>query len=292
LPCRSPNSAHGCSIRSRPGAFAGSAAGNSGGVARLPASDIGLGDLLSATGTAARSADGLSPSGRNASLFDPESAYRMMSVINRSELAYKAQYSGLSEMKDSLWELQKDAASLATLTAKSDNGDIHSALQNFADRYNEWVRRFDADVQSGGTLAGVQAAEVSRYELAQSITNRFNGARDGLHGMEDLGLSIDPLSGLATLDSARLDTVLAGNKPGVVNTVREFAANFSRSAELLNSADNFILNRLNRLDHVIRYIDDNTPALQAEFGLGDTARPSSRTAKALAAYERIQSIPH
>jgi hypothetical protein len=273
-------------------AFGSGTNGSSRSVVDLLIADKQPGAELPASATTDRSAGILSPTGRNTTLFDPESAYRMMSVINNSELAYKAQFSGLSEMKDSLTEMQQDAANLATLTATSGNGDIQFALQNFADRYNEWVRRFDANVQSGGTLAGVQAAEVSRYEMEQSVTYRFHGARDGLHGMDDLGLRIDPLSGLATLDSARLDSVLAGNKPGVVNTVREFAANFSRSAELLNSADNFILNRLSRLDNVIRYIDDNTPALQAEFGLGDTARPSSQAAKALAAYERIQSIAH
>lgn len=149
--------------------------------------------------------------------------------------------------------------------------NIKAQLQKFAGEYNDWVQRFDADMQNGGTLAGTPAAQVSRYELEQGVTNVFNGARNGLHGLGDIGLTIDPVSKLAVLDGARLDSVLASNKTGVVNAVQEFSVNFAKSAEMLNSDGNFIKNRLDNLSRVISYISDNKPALQVEFGLGDVA---------------------
>lgn len=269
-------------------------AGNS---ARDSASGADVFDLL--TGAPDRSADplaalpaanagkGLSASGRNTALFDPESAYRMMSVINNDEVSYKAQFAEMSEMKSWLGDIGQDAQGLGDISLTSSDDAIRASLQTFADEYNAWVTRFDAAMQSGGLLADTQAAQVSRYELKQSIDNMFNGARDGLHGLRDLGLSIDPASNLATLDRSKLDAVLANNRQGVVDTVQQFSAHFAKSAALLNADGNFIPNRLNNLSRVIAYIENNRASLQAEFGLGDAARPKGQVAQGLAAYQQM-----
>jgi flagellar capping protein FliD len=220
---------------------------------------------LNASATAAAA----SSTGRVSSLSDPEAAWQMMSFINRQEVAFKSQFSELGKMQSALAGMQHNAESLGGISTASDNESIRAKLQKFADEYNGWVQSFDADMQDGGTLAGTRAAQVSRYELEQGVTNIFNGARDGLHGLGDIGLSIDPVSKLAVLDGARLDAVLASNKSGAVNAVQEFSVSFAKSAEMLNSDGNFIKNRLDNLSRVISYISDNKPALQAEFGLGD-----------------------
>lgn len=229
----------------------------------------------------------LSALGRNLSLFDPESGYRMMSNINNRDASYKAQFSELSEMKSDVAEMQQAGQALASGLESLDNEGIKAKLQAFADKYNEWVDRFDDTVKAGGVLSGTQAAEVSLYELEQSIENRFNGAMHGLNGMRDLGLNIDPQTHMASFDTARLDATLSSNRAGAINTIGEFSGNFAKSAELLISQNNFIPNRLNNLDRVIDYIADNKASLQAEFGLGDPAKPSPLVAKALAAYQQM-----
>lgn len=238
----------------------------------------------------ASGASGLSASGRNLSLFDPESAYRMMTDINGREVTYKAQFAELSEMKAAVGDMQRAGAALAARMADGTTADddpaLAAELQSFVAAYNEWVGRFEDTVRAGGLLAGTQAAEISLYELRQSVENIFNGAMGGVRGMSDLGLSIDPATHRATLDVDRLNTVLANNRDGAVAAVAEFGRNFARSAELLASENNFIPNRLDNLDRVIDA--DNKSSLQAEFGLGDPARPSALVAKALAAYERMQ----
>lgn len=239
------------------------------------------------TAGAGAAISGLSPTGRNTSLFDPESAYGMMSVINNKDVTYKAQFSELSEMKSELVEMQEHGQHLGQIGAASDNASIKAQLAQFANEYNEWTRRFDEDMQSGGLLADTQAAQVARYELKQSIENIFFGVADGgVRGMGELGLRIDPVSKLASLDTAQLDAQLTSNKQGVVATIHAFGVNFAKSAELLNSQGNFIPNRLDNLDRVIDYIDANKAALQAEFGLGDSARPTGLVARALAAYQQ------
>ncbi|MBU1236915.1 MAG: hypothetical protein KJ634_02085 [Gammaproteobacteria bacterium] len=258
----------------------------------------GLAELLGFQGTAANpltslasltnggSVGGLSATGRNISLFDPESAYKMMSVINNAEVAYKAEFSELSQMLSCVAELRQEAQSLGSIDTSADNGSIESRLQAFANEYNDWVRRFDADMQSGGVLANTRAAQIARYELDQSIKDIFNGASAGLNGLRDLGFGIDPNTGLATLDTARLDSALAGNKQGAIDTLHEFSAKFARAAELLDADGNFIPRQLDNLSRAIRYIDDNKSSLQAEFGLGDSARPSGGIAQALAEYNK------
>ena len=81
----------------------------------------------------------------------------------------------------------------------------------------------------------------------------------------------------------------AGQQPRrrAVSTIDEFAANFALSAELLNSANNFIPNRLANLDRVIDYIDANKTSLQQEFGSGDAAKATGELARALAAYQQM-----
>jgi hypothetical protein len=238
-------------------------------------------------GSTVAGASGLSATGRNLSLFDPESGYRMMSLINNNDVAYKAQFSELSQMKSYLSGMQQAAQGLGSIDTTTDNAGIKAQLQNFATQYNDWMQRFDADMSKDGVLAGTQAAQVSRYELDQSIENVFNGAKDGVNGMADLGLTIDPTSKRAVFDSARLDAVLGSNKQGAVATVQQFSANFAKSAELLNSDGNFIPNQLDNLNRAIHYIDDNHASLQAEFGLGDSAKPNGQVAQALLAYSQM-----
>ena len=236
------------------------------------------------------SSAGLSASGYNMSLFDPQSAYTMMSAINSRDVSYKAQYSELSAMQTAVSGLQDAGQTLSNVSGTQDNEAIKTQLQAFTEKYNDWIERFDATVKSGGVLAGTQAAEVSLYELEQSIENPFNGAANGFRGLADLGLTIDESSNLATLDTKTLDAALAGNKDGAVKTLQEFAVNFTKAAELLNSPNNFIPNRLDNLDRVIDYVADNRSSLQAEFGLGAAAKPSAEVAKALAAYGQIAAV--
>jgi hypothetical protein len=244
-------------------------------------------DFLSTLKTSPADSQSLSANGRNVSLFDPESAYRMMSVINTRDVTYKAQYAELSELGAGVKAMQGAAETLASVAPTMDDAAIKAELQDFADKYNAWIDRFDPTVRTNGLLDGTQAAEISLYELEQSVENIFNGAASGFHGMNDLGFSIDPISNRISIDPAELDAALATNRSGALDTVQQFAANFAKSAELLNSSNNFIPNRLDNLDRVIDYIAENKTSLQAEFGLGDAARPSAEVSKALAAYNRI-----
>ena len=222
--------------------------------------------------------------GSNLALFDPESAYRMMSLINYREVYYKAQYAELSQLQTQLKQMEQAGSTLGKLSAEAPADSLKSALQQFVSHYNDWIREVGPDVQAGGVLADTQAAQVSRYELEQSLLNPFYGVQAGLHGLAELGLAIDGRSGLATLDTAKLDAVLAGNRPGAVDALQQFGTSFAKSAGLLNAADNFVPRQLANLDRAIDYIADNQSALQAEFGTGAPARPSRQVAQALAAY--------
>jgi hypothetical protein len=245
-----------------------------------------LGSLLGGTSTV----DGLFAFGRNTALADPESAYRMMTLINGKDVDFKAEFAEMGDMKSQLAALRREALGLGDIDSATANADIRARLLAFADAYNGWIRRFDEGLQSGGLLAGTQAAQVAQWELEQSVENIFNGAKDGLHGMRDLGFTIDPVTNLASLDSGRLDAALASNKTGVIGAVRELSANFAKSAELLTADGNIIPNRMDNLARAIDFLDDNMRSLQAEFGLGAAARPSGQVARALASYNAVYAM--
>ncbi len=247
-------------------------------------------DAMLGSAAGIKGTQGISATGRNMALFDPESAYRMMSEINTRAVAYKAESSEMTDMKAYVSTLQQEATKLGGTDASAGREEIRARLQAFADAYNGWLQRFGSELKEGGMLAGTQAAKVSQWELEQSIANPFHGAKEGLRGMADLGLRIDPVSKLATVDNARLDAALASNKKAAVGALHEFTAHFTKAAELLNSDGNFINNRLNNLSRVIGYIDTNLASLQAEFGLGDPAKPTGQLAKALASYNAKHGI--
>lgn len=224
--------------------------------------------------------------GRNMALPDPESAYRMMSLINNREVLYKAQFRELKQMGEEVAGMQQIGQQLTAI----EPGEIKTALQDFVSRYNNWIMSFEADMRNGGLLAGTQAAQVSRHELEQSVSNIFIGADHGVHGMRDLGVTVGP-DRMLQLDETKLDAMLLANAKGAECTTREFGAYFAKSAGLLNNSDNFIPRQLDNLNRAIRYIADNHTAWQAEFGTGDAARPAAdQVAKALTAYQLAGGI--
>ncbi len=225
--------------------------------------------------------------GRNIALADPESAYRMMTLINNKDVLYKAQFFELSRMGDEVARMQQAGQHLGDV--KMDADDIKAGLQDFTSQYNNWVSSFEPDMQGNGLLAGTQAAQLSRYELEQSVRYRFNGVSEGLHGLADLGITVLP-GGKLALDDAKLDGMLSSNPKGAVATVHEFGTNFAKAAELLNADNNFIPNQLDNLDRAIHYIDQNHAAWQVEFGTGAVAKPAGQVAQALAAYNRTTRI--
>lgn len=241
-------------------------------------------ELLAGRGTPGA----LSASGRNNALFDPESGYRMMSEINRRDVTYRAEFAEMSDMASYVTTMQQEAGKLGNIDGATASADIRGRLNEFVTAYNGWIDRFDEVLAVGGLLAGTHAATASQWELEQSVENIFNGAGSGVRGMTALGLTIDPVTNMASLDTAKLDSILAANASGTVTAIREFSAHFAKSAELLNSPNNFIPNRMGNLSRVIDYLDSNKADLQVEFGLGDAARPSGDVARALAAYNAMR----
>ena len=233
-----------------------------------------------------KSTTGLSATGRNLALFNPEAGYNLSTFINSRDVLYKAQFSELNQIKNGVSQLQAAGEGLGAITADTPAAGVEALLQNFIGRYNHWRESFNDDVADGGLLDNVQAAEISLYQLEQSVKNTFIGAKDDIRGLRELGITIDPNTNFALLDSKQLATTLSSKPQGVVNAIQDFSANFAKSAALLNSANNFIPNQLDNLNRAIRYISDNQAALKLEFGTGDAAKPNAQIAQALAAYNR------
>jgi hypothetical protein len=264
-----------------------------------PSADTGasFGDILSqlqagsdTSATTGSGIDAVLSAGSDSTLGAPVSGQAVLARISSLDVAYKAQYSELSQMESWLPQLQTAAQQLGAVAGSGASDGIKTQLQNFADQYNAWVQKFNPDVQQGGVLANTQAADVSLYELKQAITNPFIGANDGFRGLSDLGIDIDPTTNLMSVDTPRLDAALASNKQAVSNAVGDFSANFAKSASLLASDGNFVRNRLDNLDGAITFIDGNATDLQKVLGSGDAANPASQLAQALAAYKNTMGI--
>lgn len=244
--------------------------------------DSSFGDIMSRFQTGN---DGLP-----AALSEPQSAYAMMTRINGLDIAYKGQYSELSQMDSYLPRIEEAARQLGQTAIADANESIAARLEDFAQQYNAWVQRFKPDVQSGGVLANIQAAEIPLYELDQVIENPFIGAKDGFRGLADMGIGIDANTGLMSVNTSQLDAALGNNKQAVVDAVKEFSAKFAAEADLLAADDNLIQHRLDNLDGAIAFIDGNLGSWRQEFGSGDAANPRGHVAQALAAYNNAGGI--
>jgi hypothetical protein len=243
--------------------------------------------VLSALGLPGEAAAAQWHAGRNMALADPESAYRMMTLINGKNALFKAQAYELGEMGEAVAQMRQAGLDLSNIAA--DHETVEAGLRDFVAGYNDWIRRFDPALGGDGLLAGTQAAQISRYELEQSVRNMFIGVGVGLSGIDDIGVDV-MADGTLSLDGAKLDAMLDSNMQAVASATREFGAHFARSAEMLNADNNFIPNQLDNLNRAIRYIGENLADWQAEFGLGDVARPSGQVARALAAYRQTAGI--
>lgn len=233
---------------------------------------------------------GIAATGRNTALRDPEAGYSMMSRINELAVNFKAQFTELSAMGDAVEHMEMEGRELAGIDATTADTEIVARLRDFVAEYNAWEDRFDDTVAQGGVLDNIQAAEISLYELEQSVASIFNGAAGGVSGLRDLGITIDPATKQAVLDEGRLKAVLASNRQGAIGAIDEFSANFAKSADLLNSEGNFIPTQLDNRSRAINFIADNLTNLQAEFGTGDAAQPTGDIARALAAYQSTFGI--
>ncbi len=237
---------------------------------------------------------GMSATGRITSLHDPESAYRMMSIINQAEASYTGQRNSLTEMRDMLKELRQEAHGLVK-QAKNPENDVQTlstALGQFKEAYNTWISTFSNDLASGGVLHGNQAATVVRTGLRNIVTDIFHGAAHGFQGLGDLGLNINGHDQLANFNAKEFTQTATRNIDAVRDTINQFAMRFEQATTLFSAAGNFIDNRQNNLQRALEFIASNKPALQAEFGLGDPAKPvgdSPPTRTALASYSKTSA---
>jgi len=215
----------------------------------------------------------------------------LVTVINRVEVSFKAQFSELSELKNSLMQEQDAAQKLTMLNGQTSNSDIKAMLAIFIESYHAGVNRFGPDVAKGGILEGSQEAARARFATQREINNILIGAEFGIAGgLTALGISTDPQTGLASIDQTTLDTTLAQNKEANIHTVINFATAFSATVANINAPDNPQDRQLKNLDKAIHWIKDNKSAVEMEFGPGAAATPNQTFARAAAQYDQMAKV--
>ncbi len=226
----------------------------------------------STTPTARDAAGGFSRPGQN-----------LVTVLNRVEVTFKAQFSELGEMRKSLVAEQAAAKRLAGLNGASTTAEIKAELAHFVDTYNAGVNRFAPAVDKGGILEGSWEAARARFATERDISYILNGSEVGIKGdLARLGISTDPKTGLASIDDAKLEGALAEDQGHVVASVTAFANTFVTTVDFLNAKGHAQQRQMANLDRAVHWIGDNKAAVQKEFGAGAAATPNAAFAKAAA----------
>ena len=231
----------------------------------------------STTPTARDAAGGFSRPGQN-----------MVTVLNRLEVTFKAQFSELGEMRKSLVAEQAAAKRLATLDGASTSADVKAELAHFVETYNAGVNRFAPAMDKGGILEGSWEAARARFATQRDISYILNGSEVGIKGdLAQLGISTDPKTGTASIDDAKLEGALAKDRGHVVASITAFANTFVTTVDFLNAKGHAQQRQMANLDRAVHWIGDNKTAVQKEFGAGAAATPNAAFAKAAANYDEM-----
>ncbi|MES2300306.1 MAG: hypothetical protein V4582_24945 [Pseudomonadota bacterium] len=215
----------------------------------------------------------------------------MVTVLNRVEVSFKAQFSELGEMRTSLSDEQALAQKLGALDTQTSDADIATALDNFVASYNAGVQRFAPDVAAGGILEGSQEAARARFATERDIAYILTGSEAGLKGgLASLGISTDPKTGLAAIDHTQLADALAKNKNVDLVALHDFATSFSATIATLNAPDHAQQRQMANLERAVHWIDTNKDAVQKEFGAGAAATPDEAFSKAAAHYDEMAKL--
>jgi hypothetical protein len=257
--------------------------------AELPFSSVM--DRFSASLRGNELATSTTPSARDAAGGFSIPGQNMVTVLNRVEVTFKAQFSELGEMRHSLVAEQAAAKKLTALAADSAGSDVKAALRHFVDTYNAGVNRFAPALDKGGILEGSWEAARARFATRRDIDYILNGAEVGIKGdLARLGITTDPKSGLAALDGDKLDAALANDKTHVIASVNAFADTFVTTVDFLNAKDHAQQRQMSNLDRAVNWIGENKAAVQKEFGPGAAATPNEAFAKAAARYDQMAQI--
>ncbi len=231
------------------------------------------------------------PTARDAAGRFSRPGQNMVTVLNRVEVTFKAQFSELGEMRKSLVAEQAAAKRLAGLDGATTSADVKAELAHFVATYNAGVNRFAPAVDQGGILEGSWEAERARFATKRDISYILNGSEVGIKGdLAQLGISTDPKTGLASIDEARLDGALAKDRGHVVASVTVFANTFVTTVDFLNAKGHSQQRQMANLDRAVNWIGDNKAAVQKEFGAGAAATPNAAFAKAAAHYDEMARL--
>ncbi len=121
----------------------------------------------------------------------------------------------MAKIKDGVAAIQAAGQSLSGVNTSTDTKSIKDHLQTFAAKYNGWISNVDGAAKSDALQAGIQT-------------------------LQDLGFNIDPNTGLASIDSSKLDALLASQKNVAVNSIRQFSDSFAKAIEPLNQTSNLV----------------------------------------------------
>lgn len=249
-------------------------------------------DHFSASLRAASLPTSTTPTGLDASQSFSKPGQNMVTVLNRVEVTFKAQFSELGEMRTSLVHEQQAARGLRALNAQSSGAEITAALDNFVAAHNAGVSRFAPEVAAGGILEGSWEAQRALFATDRDIDYVLNGSEVGVKpgGLAVLGITTDPKTGLAAVDHAQLDAALAKDHGNAVAALTAFGNTFGTTVDFLNAADHAQSRQMANLDRAVHWIDANKADVQKEFGPGAAATPDDAFAKAAARYDQMARL--
>jgi hypothetical protein len=146
------------------------------------------------------------------------------------------EHSEMAKIKDGVAAIQAAGKSLGGVNTATETDAIKAHLQTFAAKFNEWISGVDGTTKSGALQAGIQTADASLNKIGQSVEKIFDAAKGSFHSLQDLGFSIDPNTNLASIDTSKLDALLATQKNAAINSIHQFSANFAKTIDPLNLA--------------------------------------------------------
>ncbi|HSG92116.1 MAG TPA: flagellar filament capping protein FliD [Methylotenera sp.] len=211
-----------------------------------------------------------------ANLVSLQSAQSAIFLVDQQSVTRDS--NSISDVIDGItFDLKKaEPGTTGTLTVSQDNASVKTKVNAFVEAYNalnqtmRQLASYDAETERAGPLLGDAALRGVQSQLRQTISGAVEGL--GVSTLAELGITTNKDTGGLTLETAKLDAVLASDFSAVANI---FASENGLSNKLAN-----VLERYAGSDGIL---DNRTSGLRSRIDTIDSDR--ERLADRLSAVE-------
>lgn len=220
-----------------------------------------------------------------ANLVTLQSAQSAVFLVDQQQVTRES--NNITDVIDGItFDLRKaDPGTTATLTISQDNAAVRTRVNAFVEAYNalnqtmRQLSSYDAETERAGPLLGDAALRGVQSQLRQTISSAVDGM--GVSTLAELGITTNKDTGGLTLETAKLDSVLANDfsavanifasENGLSNRLASVLERYAGSDGILDNRTSGLRNRIDSIGNDRERLANRLEAIEARYRAQFTA---------------------